>query len=45
MLTQPAVKRFVEPSDLGELAAFLAGPHGSMATGTSYVMDGGWVAR
>lgn len=45
MLVQPAIKKFVEPEDLGELVAFLAGPHASMATGTSYVMDGGWVAR
>lgn len=45
MLVQPAVKEFVEPEDLGALVAFLAGPHGRMATGASYVMDGGWVAR
>ena len=45
MLVQPAIKKFVEPEDLGELVAFLAGPHASMATGTSYVMDGGWVSR
>lgn len=45
MLVQPAIKEFVEPADLGELAAFLAGPHGGMASGTSYVMDGGWIAR
>ncbi|MDO5675945.1 MAG: 3-hydroxybutyrate dehydrogenase [Propionibacteriaceae bacterium] len=45
MLVQPAIKEFVEPADLGALVSFLAGPHGRMATGSSYVMDGGWVAR
>ncbi|GAA4894468.1 3-hydroxybutyrate dehydrogenase [Tessaracoccus lubricantis] len=45
MLVQPAIKEFVEPADLGALVSFLAGPHGRMATGASYVMDGGWVAR
>lgn len=45
MLVQPAVKEFVEPGDVGALVAFLAGPHGRMATGASYVMDGGWIAR
>ncbi|MBB1483167.1 3-hydroxybutyrate dehydrogenase [Tessaracoccus sp. MC1865] len=45
MLVQPAVKEFVEPGDLGALVSFLAGPHGRMATGASYVMDGGWIAR
>jgi 3-hydroxybutyrate dehydrogenase len=45
MLAQAAIKKFVEPDDLAELVCFLAGPHGGMATGASYVMDGGWVAR
>lgn len=45
MLAQAAIKQFVEPDDLAELVCFLAGPHGGMATGASYVMDGGWIAR
>lgn len=45
LLVQPAVKEFVEPDDVGALVSFLAGPHGRMATGSSYVMDGGWIAR
>lgn len=45
LLVQPAIKRFVEPGEIAALVAFLAGPHAAMATGSSYVMDGGWVAR
>lgn len=45
LLAQAAIKKFVEPDDVAELVRFLAGPHGGMATGSSYVMDGGWVAR
>lgn len=45
MLAQAARKEFVEPEDVAELVCFLAGPHGRMATGSSYVMDGGWIAR
>ncbi|MCC2594018.1 3-hydroxybutyrate dehydrogenase [Tessaracoccus sp. OS52] len=44
-LQMPAVKEFVEPADIAALASFLAGPHGHMASGASYVMDGGWTAR
>ncbi|OYN95623.1 3-hydroxybutyrate dehydrogenase [Enemella evansiae] len=45
MLAPHAVKRFVDPGDLGQLIAFLAGPHGSMITGSDVVVDGGWTAR
>ncbi|WP_461105902.1 3-hydroxybutyrate dehydrogenase [Tessaracoccus terricola] len=44
-LQMPARKEFVEPADIAALASFLAGPHGHMASGSSYVMDGGWTAR
>lgn len=44
MLTEAAVKRLVEPEEVGELIAFLAGPSGGMMTGASYTMDGGWTA-
>ncbi|MGM1028468.1 MAG: 3-hydroxybutyrate dehydrogenase [Actinomycetota bacterium] len=45
MLTEPAIKRLLEPEEIGALALFLAGPHAGMATGASYVMDGGWTTR
>ncbi|RKQ34975.1 3-hydroxybutyrate dehydrogenase [Kocuria tytonis] len=44
MLTEAAIKRLVEPEEVGELIAFLAGPSAGMVTGSSYVMDGGWTA-
>lgn len=44
MLTEAAVKRLVEPEEVGELIAFLAGPSAGMMTGSSYTMDGGWTA-
>ena len=42
MLTEAAVKRLVEPEEVGELIAFLVGPSAGMMTGASYTMDGGW---
>jgi 3-hydroxybutyrate dehydrogenase len=45
MLTEPAVKRLIEPSEVADLAVFLCGPAMSMANGASFVMDGGWTAR
>lgn len=44
MLTESAIKRLVEPEEVGELIAFLAGPSAGMVTGASYAMDGGWTA-
>lgn len=44
MLTESAIKRLVEPEEVGELLAFLAGPSAGMITGASYTMDGGWTA-
>ena len=44
MLTESAIKRLVEPEEVGELIAFLAGPSAGMVTGSSYAMDGGWMA-
>lgn len=45
MLTEPAVKRLIAPSEVADLAVFLCGPAMSMANGASFVMDGGWTAR
>lgn len=45
MLTESAIKRLIEPEEVANLIAFLAGDAASMVTGASYTMDGGWSAR
>ncbi len=45
MLTEPAIKRLIEPSEVAEVVAFLCNPTASFINGTSVVMDGGWTAR
>jgi 3-hydroxybutyrate dehydrogenase len=40
-----AVKRFIEPEEVAEVAAFLLGPAGRSFTGAPVVMDLGWTAR
>jgi 3-hydroxybutyrate dehydrogenase len=45
MLTEPAIKRLIEPEEVAELAAFLCAPQASFINGASLVMDGGWTAR
>ena len=45
MLTESAVKRLVEPTEVASLVAWLASDHAGMVTGASYTMDGGWSAR
>jgi 3-hydroxybutyrate dehydrogenase len=45
MLTEPAVKRLVEPAEVADLAVLLCGPSMSFANGGSYPLDGGWTAR
>jgi 3-hydroxybutyrate dehydrogenase len=45
MLTQSAVKRLIEPSEVAELAAYLCSDAASYANGSSFVLDGGWSAR
>lgn len=45
MLAESAIKRLIEPSEVAELAVWLAGPGAGMATGTSFTLDGGWSAQ
>lgn len=44
-LQDTAIKRMVEPEEVGALVAFLCGPQAGMITGSSYLMDGGWTAH
>jgi 3-hydroxybutyrate dehydrogenase len=45
MLTETAIKRLVEPDEVAELVAWVAGPAASYVNGASLTMDGGWTAR
>lgn len=45
LLTESAIKRLLEPTEVADLVAWLCGPTSGMVTGTSYVMDGGWTSR
>jgi 3-hydroxybutyrate dehydrogenase len=45
MLTQPAIKRLIEPEEVAEMVAFLCTQQASFVNGTAIVMDGGWTAR
>lgn len=45
MLTESAIKRLVEPEEVGSLVGWLASADAGMVTGASYTMDGGWSAR
>jgi 3-hydroxybutyrate dehydrogenase len=45
MLTEPAIKRLIEPEEVAELATFLCAPEASFINGASLVVDGGWTAR
>jgi 3-hydroxybutyrate dehydrogenase len=45
MLTEPAIKRLIEPEEIGELTVFLCSPAAAFMTGSSLVVDGGWTAR
>ena len=44
MLTGSAIKRLVEPEEVGSLIAWLASDDAAMVTGASYTIDGGWCA-
>jgi 3-hydroxybutyrate dehydrogenase len=45
MLTEPSIKRLVEPEEVAEMAAYLCSPAGSFINGASLTIDGGWTAR
>ncbi len=45
MLTEPAIKRLIEPHEVAEFAAFLCTPEASFINGASLVMDGGATAH
>ncbi|MBV9198096.1 MAG: 3-hydroxybutyrate dehydrogenase [Solirubrobacterales bacterium] len=45
ILAPHAVKELIEPSEVAEVVAFLAGPAGRAFTGAPVIMDQGWTAR
>jgi 3-hydroxybutyrate dehydrogenase len=45
ILAPHAIKRLIEPSEVAETVAFLAGPGGRSFTGVPVTMDLGWTAR
>ncbi len=45
LLTESAIKRMLEPEEVGGMVAWLCGPGAEMITGASHLMDGGWSAR
>jgi 3-hydroxybutyrate dehydrogenase len=45
MLTEPAIKRLAEPTEVAQAVLYLCSPAASFITGTSLVLDGGWSAR
>jgi 3-hydroxybutyrate dehydrogenase len=45
MLTEPVIKRLVEPEEVAELAVYLCSDAASFVNGASLTMDGAWSAR
>jgi 3-hydroxybutyrate dehydrogenase len=45
ILAPQAVKELIEPREVAEVVAFLAGPNGAAFTGAALPMDQGWSAR
>ena len=45
MLTEPAMKRLLDPEVVAVVAASLRSPRASFINGTSMVIDGGWTRR
>jgi 3-hydroxybutyrate dehydrogenase len=45
MLTAPAIKRLIEPSEVAGMVVYLCSDAAGFVTGSSFVIDGGWTAR
>lgn len=45
MLTEPAIKRLIEPAEVAQAVVWLCSPAASFANGSALVLDGGWSAR
>jgi 3-hydroxybutyrate dehydrogenase len=45
ILAPQAIKRLIEPEEVADIVALLAGPHGELFTGAAMTMDMGWTAR
>lgn len=45
MLAPAAIKRLIEPTEVAQLALFLAGDRARVITGSVYTIDVGWTAR
>jgi 3-hydroxybutyrate dehydrogenase len=45
MLTEPAIKRLIEPAEVAAAVAYLCSDAASFVNGSSLVLDGGWTAR
>ena len=45
ILASHAIKRLIEPEEVANVIAFLAGPGGAAFTGVPVTMDLGWSAR
>jgi 3-hydroxybutyrate dehydrogenase len=45
MLTEPAIKRLLEPDEVADALLYLCSPAATFVNGTSLILDGGWTAR
>jgi 3-hydroxybutyrate dehydrogenase len=45
MLTEPAIKRLLEPDEVADALLYLCSPAATFINGTSLILDGGWTAR
>jgi 3-hydroxybutyrate dehydrogenase len=45
MLTEPVIKRLIEPAEVAAAVSYLCSPAASFVNGASLVIDGGWSAR
>jgi 3-hydroxybutyrate dehydrogenase len=45
MLTEPVIKRLLEPAEVADTVLFLCSGAAAFVNGTSLILDGGWTAR